>query len=183
MGEHVLDVCLETIFGPADVGGDPPKEVVLHGGGLTSKGFKPLKAVASVDVAATYGGAGQKDRTLHREFVKTEDVHDVLLAGMGFDGDVMWPPPENDPDKGDCCAECHASRTGEGIPFAAFAHDSLGCGISFPPIRKEVSVSVAIRHGLLDSIARVRDLPPGYDEAPKRVAVKVRLALIGPELR
>lgn len=164
---------------------DGPAPPTLRGEGRAAQGFKPNKVIAEVVALTAHAGPGP-DRTI-AHVITGEAMGDILLVGAQFDETACWPA--KDPSKGDCCEECYASRTGGAISFAVFAPDSLGCGVSWPPIQEKVSAEIVIGKEFFDAVAasclrgQPDNLPSGYDPHPKRMDVSVRLMWVGPALR
>lgn len=157
----------------------------LRGEGQARQAFKPEKVIATAVALATFAGPDLDDKIVACLLEDGSALDDIMLVGAQFDEISAWPGATRNPEGGDCCAECRASQDAAAVPFSVFARDSLGCGISWPPVQKTVTAEIAIGGGILDAIASSgsRELPYGYDPIPKHVALSVRLMLLGQELR
>jgi len=135
--------------------------------GLTRvyKSFKPIKAILTEIVYATYGGPGLPNIVISET---VDDAADALLY-MAFSGaDNCFPNAPNEEN---------------GIPGPVFGPQAIGNGISWPTINGGIDITLGF---IIESsvLARAKGpLPAGYNPVPKFMTVILRMSLLGPSLR
>lgn len=136
--------------------------------GLTRvyKSFKPTKAILTELVTATFTKAANPDIV---RAVSVQNAADLVLTQAFSGADNCFP---------------NAPTEGSGISGPTFANNSLGNGISWPTINGgiDMTVAFAIEQSVLTQIYPGSfGVPADYVLA--KVALKIRLNLMGPSLR